>query len=556
MLGAIFLFMLLISSSAWGQFLEPEIIPNGEFVCNEFIFDATSSYDPNNGELKFFWDFGDGVTSDQPVVTHAYEEAGSYKVILTVTDPSGLVCGTDTTSKVISVGIAPKAVMNAPDTLCAGEAAELDGKESLTKTGNQLKFRWDLGDGTKKEGPTVQKFYEKGGNYQVTLTVDDNSGTACSSDRVQKMIRVNERPLADAGPNLILQCLKDEKDLVVTLDASTTQDPDGDPLRYFWDFGDGTKGEGQKTIHPYKKSGRYKIQLTALDDSGLKCNSSTDTIEVTLSRGPKADAGEDLSVCLGDRVEFDSTGSYVDEHEALFSQWDFGDGANERGLKVDHIYNKVGVYTARLTVENALSLNCPASSDTRVIRVNSPPTVSLTASTESACAGEEVFFDATSSIDPDGDSLKYFWSFGDDALIKGYGKISHTFEKGGLYKVSVAVDDHKGSECSSNSATVFVKVNTAPKVDAGSNLACCVDEETVFDGSRSFDADGDALTYVWDFGDGARASAAKVSHTYAQGGTYPVTLTVDDNTGAECASAQAGFTANVNDRPVPVIKVR
>ncbi len=42
------------------------------------------------------------------------------------------------------------------------------------------------------------------------------------------------------------------------------------------------------------------------------------------------------------------------------------------------------------------------------------------------------------------------------------------------------------------------------------------------------DADGDALQYAWDFGDGAIATGALVEHAYAQAGTYTAVVTVTD----------------------------
>ncbi|MCG8605558.1 PKD domain-containing protein [bacterium] len=54
--------------------------------------------------------------------------------------------------------------------------------------------------------------------------------------------------------------------------------------------------------------------------------------------------------------------------------------------------------------------------------------------------------------------------------------------------------------------------------------------ETVrFLGSRSYDANGDSLFFLWSFGDGEVSRAKDPEHTYAQAGLYEVTLTVDDD---------------------------
>ncbi|MFF3323610.1 ThuA domain-containing protein [Streptomyces sp. NPDC002889] len=52
-----------------------------------------------------------------------------------------------------------------------------------------------------------------------------------------------------------------------------------------------------------------------------------------------------------------------------------------------------------------------------------------------------------------------------------------------------------------------------------------------FSSAGTTDADGDALTYAWDFGDGGTSTAADPTHTYKKNGTYTATVTAKDSTG-------------------------
>ncbi len=55
----------------------------------------------------------------------------------------------------------------------------------------------------------------------------------------------------------------------------------------------------------------------------------------------------------------------------------------------------------------------------------------------------------------------------------------------------------------------------------------------LFDGSLSYDRDGEIISYEWDFGDGNNGTGMNVNHTYDASGTYDVTLIVIDNDGYE-----------------------
>ncbi len=524
-------------------------------ACNSFTFDATDSYDPQHQDISFLWDFGDGTTSTQSVAEHTYQKIGTYKVQLTVKDTSNSNCGVATKTQLVTANLPPEAVIKSPDKVCFNQSVDLDGSQSHNPANGPLSYHWELGDGSAQEGAKVIKLYNHPGTYNAALTVDDNAGTSCSQSTAQKKIRVNEAPVADAGGNINAECLASADSLSITFDGSKSYDSTNDPLTYSWNFGDGTTAQGEKVTHHFSEGGKYNVTLTVTDDSGLKCNASTDTIEVTLSQAPKADAGKDISVCVGEVVNFDGTNSFVDKREALFSLWTFGDGANERGLKVQHYYNKPGVYKAVLSVENAHSLNCPKSTDSRMVYVSAAPKITLNASEKVGCVGKEILFDVTSNAVNKKD-LTYFWSFGDGTILKAGPRVTHPYKKGGTYKVTVILDMEGASPCATQFAMMNLKINTPPKADAGPNLVCCANEQADFDGSKSADADGDPLTYQWDFGDGEMATGAKAVHQYLKGGSYQVKLTVDDNSGSSCSEDEAAFTAEVNEKPVPVIKVR
>ncbi|HSU16134.1 MAG TPA: PKD domain-containing protein [Longimicrobium sp.] len=53
----------------------------------------------------------------------------------------------------------------------------------------------------------------------------------------------------------------------------------------------------------------------------------------------------------------------------------------------------------------------------------------------------------------------------------------------------------------------------------------------LFYSTGSYDPDGDQVSYSWNFGDGTTGDGYEVVHTYADNGTYTVTLTVSDGFG-------------------------
>jgi len=163
-------------------------------------------------------------------------------------------------------------------------------------------------------------------------------------------------------------------------------------------------------------------------------------------------------------------------------------------------------------------------------------------------AGNAIQFDGSRSTDADNDPLSYSWNFGDTGTGTG-AMPTHTYLVAGEYTVNLTVSDGKGG---SDSATVVASISTpvsetAPVADAGGPYSGSPGEAIQFDGSGSSDANGDPLSYTWDFGDGSPTSSeASPSHTYDTVGDYIVSLVVND--GSQDSEADV-TTASISEPP-------
>ncbi len=80
---------------------------------------------------------------------------------------------------------------------------------------------------------------------------------------------------------------------------------------------------------------------------------------------------------------------------------------------------------------------------------NQAPFAVIIADVTSGAAPLTVYFDASGSLDPDGDSLRFSWLFADGASAVG-AAVSHTFASAGSYPVSVLVTDQHGAQAAAS----------------------------------------------------------------------------------------------------------
>ncbi len=143
--------------------------------------------------------------------------------------------------------------------------------------------------------------------------------------------------------------------------------------------------------------------------------------------------------------------------------------------------------------------------------------------------GEVVhFYDSSSNATH---IVDWDWDFGD-----GYGSKAknpaHIYNKPGLYTVVLTVTWNISGNIYVDRVEKQINVlNEPPVANAGPDQV--VNTKTViFDGSGSYDPDGEIVSYVWDFGDGHSANGKIVQHTYENDGNYTVVLNVTDEFGA------------------------
>jgi len=139
------------------------------------------------------------------------------------------------------------------------------------------------------------------------------------------------------------------------------------------------------------------------------------------------------------------SGSLSDDDAGILQYtWEFPDqdAASVHGIQTERRYQQSGEYIVRLTV-----LDSAAQSDTAefIIHVeNIAPIASCRFSNDAPVLRESVLFDASASIDTDGQLVDFIWDFGDGSTRRGT-RVSHTYEEIGLYVVQLTVMDNAGA---------------------------------------------------------------------------------------------------------------
>ncbi|WP_395726430.1 PKD domain-containing protein [Nakamurella sp.] len=401
-------------------------------------------------------------------------------------------------------------------------AVNFDGSTSADSDGTIASYSWNFGDGTAAgTGAKPAHTYAAAGTYSVALTVTDNFG---ATNTVTKPVTV----AANKSPSAAFTVTVNNLDL--TVDGSTSADPDGTIASYSWDYGDGTTATGAKpATKTYATAGTRTVKLTVTDNAGAT-NVVTQQVTATnppVNKVPVASfttTPTDLTVAVNGTASADPDGTIASY------AWDFGDSSTGTGVTASRTYAAAGTYTVKLTVTDDKGAT---GSTTKTVTVtappapNQPPVAAFTATPTNL----SVAFNGSTSKDTDGSIASYAWDFGDNSTGTGVSP-THAFAAAGTYTVKLTVTDNKGA---TGVVSNDVAVSAAPptnKAPVAAFTSTVNGMAATVNGSGSADPDGTVASYAWDFGDNSTGTGATASHTFAAAGTYQVTLTVTDNQGA------------------------
>ncbi|WP_084647766.1 Ig-like domain-containing protein [Gelidibacter mesophilus] len=231
------------------------------------------------------------------------------------------------------------------------------------------------------------------------------------------------------------------------------------------------------TVNP-KATTTYTV--TAYDSTGT--NSDSDDVKVTVNPLPKVNAGNDITIKLGESTTLTATG-------ATTYSWN----TKASGESITVSPKATTTYTV-----TGISNGCEATDSVKVIVIDTVELIANAGTDQKICAGTSATLTATGGT-------TYNWNTGETTA-----SITVNPNETTTYKVTAF--DSTGNK--SDSDDVKVTVNPLPKVDAGRDITITLGEST------TLTAIG-ATTYKWDTGDTTASVTVnpKSTRTYSVIGT-------------------------------------
>ena len=153
--------------------------PAEEIICNPMklnnycytFFEESITKGLDTSRIIFEWSFGDGKKSTQARVTHCFPGEGDFLVQLNMLDKSSGAVFFNQASYELQIRNFHQLYIDAPDTVVAGAATELNAYHSNIEFFAAQQYEWDFGDGKRDKFSLVSHVFEAPGKYRVQLKV-------------------------------------------------------------------------------------------------------------------------------------------------------------------------------------------------------------------------------------------------------------------------------------------------------------------------------------------------------------------------------------------------
>ena len=481
-------------------------------ACNSLSASFKDQSTLSNGVsiTSWFWDFGDGATSNQQNPTHLYTVQGSYPVKLKVTDASG--CSDSIVkSNFITLSV-PVAKFTASDSMsCPNKTIAF---KNASINGFNPTYYWDFGNGNTFNGPNPPpQLYTAVNVYTISLTLTD--AYSCVSTYTKNNYLVIDTPAASFNlSDSFISCPPLLVHFTFTGHYNKTVQ---------WTFGDGGGDTALNTTHLYGVPGKWPATLRVISPGGCIATASK---TVTINGPSGAFTYSPLSGCDSLTVNFNVVTSGV-----IQFKWFFSDGEIDSTTtpSISHQYKYAGTYLPVVQLEDTSKCNV-AYPGSQLITVDSAK-AGFTIDNNTLCSNGTVTFTDTSKVIST--ISNYFWDFGDGSSLTGmFPNPSHYYSSTGSYTVKLVITTQYG--CQDSIVKVnLIKVVATPAIDIGGVVSQCVPATLNFTGIVLV-PDTSALSWKWDFDNGQTSTIQNpVAQAYPKPGHYIIQASVINSSGCK-----------------------
>ena len=345
--------------------------PTADFsisIDGNYIKVKSKATDADGDVLKHKWSFGDKASSVAVNPGHAYAVEGIYSIRLKVSD-----------GKASAVKTQEITIPNNPPVsdfeIASRNQLKLKFKSKASDPeSDAVKVKWNFGDGKTSTALNPGHTYAEAGTYTVTLSVNDGYHPT-----VKKSMKVTVKDY-NHSPEAGFSVTRPKSNKLYVKAISNASDADNDPLKYQWNFGDGTSSTAENPGHTYTAPGNYTITQKISD--GASSATYTKTVIVRKIYTADFDVAHDgidpnplaISVIPFDYGTFSDLPSPADcpilgLDNDLQYRWSFGDDTFSQEICPQHVYSKPGTYDITLTVNHG---ELPMATQTKTITVENP----------------------------------------------------------------------------------------------------------------------------------------------------------------------------------------